>query len=96
LKHQLEDINSIQERRKKIYNSYLTGLKELGLREKFKLPHIPEYCDSNYHIFYILLHNEIERNNVLNKLKKYGIGATFHYIPLHSSPYAIKRLILRI
>jgi len=95
LKHQLEKIDSIQERRKVIYNSYLNGLKGLEDREKLKLPEIPEYCDSNYHIFYILLHNETERNDVLNKLKKSGIGATFHYIPLHSSPYAIKTLGMR-
>jgi len=92
LKHQLENIDPIQKRRKIIYNSYLNGLKEPELREKLRLPIIPEYCDSNYHIFYILLHNETERNNVLNKLKKSGIGATFHYIPLHSSPYAVKTL----
>jgi dTDP-4-amino-4,6-dideoxygalactose transaminase len=35
-----------------------------------------------------LLPTEARRNQLLIQLKEAGIGATFHYIPLHSSPYA--------
>ena len=31
------------------------------------------------------------RNDVLDELKRRSIGATFHYVPLHSSPYARER-----
>jgi dTDP-4-amino-4,6-dideoxygalactose transaminase len=39
-----------------------------------------------FHMFYILLNSEKERNNLMDKLKENGIYAVFHYIPLHSSP----------
>jgi len=92
LKCQLDDLDTIQRRRREIHDMYSSGLKELAQQEKLRLPHIPDYCESNYHIFYILLHDEPERNRVMNKLRDFGIGATFHYIPLHSSPYALKSL----
>ena len=66
----------------------MKGLKELEKGGKLRLPIIPEYCDSNYHIFHILLRDEHQRVMVTNKLKEAGVGAAFHYVPLHSSPYA--------
>ncbi|MBI4549244.1 MAG: dTDP-4-amino-4,6-dideoxygalactose transaminase [Ignavibacteriae bacterium] len=92
LKHQLDKLDMIQERRRHIHFLYVEGLKDLETQEKLRLPIIPEYCESNYHIFYILLHNEVERNRVMRRLKEFGIGSAFHYVPLHSSPYALKAL----
>jgi len=92
LKCQLDLMKEIDDRRSRIYSMYIEGLKDLQEDGKLRLPVIPEYCESNYHIFYILLPNEDQRNRLMNKLKSYGIGATFHYVPLHSSPYA-RRLL---
>ncbi len=89
---QLDDLDKIQDRRKKIHMDYLEGLRELEQREKLGLPVIPDYCESNYHIFYILLRSEKERNSFISQLKESGIGTAFHYIPLHSSPYAKETL----
>ncbi len=89
---QLEMIEEIQKRRYHIHHLYLDGLKELAQAEKLRLPVIPDYCESNYHIFYILLRSETERVNLMKKLKEAGVGATFHYVPLHSSPYAQDKL----
>ena len=88
LKYQLDMLDEIQRRRKHIYGLYMKGLKELEKGGKLRLPIIPEYCDSNYHIFHILLRDEHQRVMVTNKLKEAGVGAAFHYVPLHSSPYA--------
>jgi len=88
LKHQLDELDLIQERRLRIHYFYVDGLKDLERQEKLRLPIIPEYSETNYHIFYILLPNEKERNRVMKRMKEFGVGATFHYIPLHSSPYA--------
>ena len=57
---------------------------------KIKLPTIPKNCEHNAHIFYLLAQNEEERAKLLNHLKKNGINAVFHYIPLHSSVAGIK------
>ena len=55
-----------------------------------RLPIIPEGRECNAHMFYILLNSEKDRNKLIAKLKKNGIRAVFHYIPLHTSPMGIK------
>ncbi|MBI1807618.1 MAG: dTDP-4-amino-4,6-dideoxygalactose transaminase [Ignavibacteria bacterium] len=92
LKSQLDDLDEIQAQRKRVHDGYMRGLAELERQEKLRLPVIPSYCESNYHIFYILLRSEEERVRVTKQLKEFGISATFHYVPLHSSPYALKAL----
>ncbi|HZY10801.1 MAG TPA: dTDP-4-amino-4,6-dideoxygalactose transaminase, partial [Bacteroidota bacterium] len=88
LKYQLDKLQTIQERRRTLYEFYHKELKDLEHQEKLRLPLIPDHCESNYHLFPIVLPSESQRNVLMKKLKDYGIGATFHYIPLHSSPYA--------
>jgi len=92
LNSQLDDLDFIQKRREDIHRFYVEGLKDLEKQEKLQLPFIPDYCRSNYHIFFVLLKNEEERNRVMRKMKGFGVGTTFHYIPLHSSPYAVRSL----
>ncbi|MEA4828348.1 MAG: dTDP-4-amino-4,6-dideoxygalactose transaminase [Clostridium sp.] len=83
----LEEINSM---RKDIHKTYYDGLKVLQDKGILRLPIIPKECMSNYHMFYILLNSEKERNYLMDKLKKYDISAAFHYLPLHTSPMGIK------
>jgi TDP-4-keto-6-deoxy-D-glucose transaminase len=87
---QFEELEYIQERRRSIYLKYSDGLEELQERGKLRLSVIPPECESNFHIFYVLLNSEEERNHVMNKLKEKGILAVFHYIPLHLSPVGNK------
>jgi dTDP-4-amino-4,6-dideoxygalactose transaminase len=87
---QLEALEVITEQRRTLHERYhhqLTPLEEQGL---LRLPHIPEECVSNYHLFYILLNNQETRNALMAHLKQHGIHAVFHYIPLHSSPMGNK------
>ncbi|MGE3314192.1 MAG: dTDP-4-amino-4,6-dideoxygalactose transaminase [Planctomycetaceae bacterium] len=83
---QLELIKPISERRREIYQVYRRGLKPLEADGLLQLPHIPEDCTSNYHMFYILTKDGETRNRLLDHLRERGIGAVFHYVPLHSSP----------
>jgi len=92
LQSQLEQLGVIQEGRRRVHERYMTGLLDLERSERLRLPIIPEHCSSNYHIFYILLKSERERVEVMGRLKEAGIGSTFHYVPLHSSPFARGRL----
>lgn len=87
---QFEKLDEIQKKRRHVYESYYNGLKDLEKQEKLRLPIIPEDCESNYHIFYILLNSEKERNYLMDKLKEKEILSVFHYVPLHSSPMGLK------
>ena len=51
-----------------------------------QLPHTPEDCSANYHMFYVLTKDGPTRDALMQHLHKHGIGAVFHYVPLHSSP----------
>lgn len=83
---QLENLEEIRKKRKEIFDLYYEGLKELEEAGKLRLPVIPSNCETNYHLFYILLPSEKKRNSLMKKLRNSGIQAVFHYIPLHSSP----------
>ena len=78
-----EIINDDRMRSWKLYDKLLTPLAEKGM---IKMPFIPEKCAHNAHMYYIKVKDLAERTRMLNYLKKNGIGAVFHYIPLHSSP----------
>lgn len=83
---QLEMLEPIATRRQVIYQSYRSQLESLEAEGLLRLPCIPEDCTSNYHLFYVLLNSEETRDALLAHLKSNGIGAVFHYVPLHTSP----------
>ena len=87
---QLEALDAIAERRRVLHDIYRNHLKPLEAKGLLSLPHIPEDCASNYHLFYILLDNMETRDALMAHLKQNGIQAVFHYIPLHSSPMGKK------
>ena len=78
---QLESIDKIQKKRKKIHEYYYRNLMDLKKRKLFNLP----VSAGNYHMFYLLLPSEKKRNDLMAYLKSNGILAVFHYLPLHSS-----------
>ncbi len=87
---QLENMDKINSIRKNIFDRYYKGLHDLEKEGKIQLPVIPHDCVSNYHMFYIMLENEIQRNDLINHLKQQGITSVFHYVPLHSSPMGLQ------
>jgi len=88
---QLENMDIIQNKRKKIWNYYYEELKPLEEKGIIRLPKIPSYATNNAHIFYIICKKAETRNNLLTNLKQNGILAVSHYISLHSSPYYITK-----
>ena len=80
----------LNEKRGHVYKQYIEAFKELEQKEILTLPQIPSYATSNYHLFHILLKNNDMRNSLMNHLRYKGIGATFHYIPLHSAPQGLE------
>lgn len=83
---QLEEAQSITSRRLAIWQRYHSMLEALELRGLLRRPIVPENCQQNGHLYYILLAPGIDRGMVLGKLKEERINSVFHYVPLHSSP----------
>ena len=84
---QLESLETIQSRRKAIWNMYYEGLKELATNGCFEMPDVPEYATNNGHMFYLVCRNLDERTKLIAYLKEQGVGAVFHYLSLHLSDY---------
>jgi dTDP-4-amino-4,6-dideoxygalactose transaminase len=84
---QLENLDEIQAKRKTLWETYFQRLKPLSEKGFFTLPDIPAYATNNAHMFYIVLPDLEARTALLEYLKEHGVGAVFHYLSLHSSPY---------
>ncbi|NBG65368.1 dTDP-4-amino-4,6-dideoxygalactose transaminase [Acidiluteibacter ferrifornacis] len=79
---QLENLESIQNRRKIIWERYHSLLHNY-----FNLITIPKYATNNFHIFYINCNSNIERSKLIKKFREYNVISVFHYLSLHSSRY---------
>ncbi len=84
---QFEHLNQIQEKRKQIFDAYLKGLLPLQDNGLLRLPIIDDLSGFNYHMFYIIVNSEKERNGLMDSLRTQGVYSVFHYIPLHESEY---------
>ena len=83
---QLENADLINDNRLETWSFYYEKLFRLAERGRIELPVVPDGCIHNAHMFYIKCRDLAERSALISYLKKRGIQATFHYIPLHSSP----------
>ena len=88
---QLENLEKIQERRKKLWNLYYEKLNILSAEGYIKLPYVPEYATNNAHMFFIVCNTGETRDNLIHTLKQNNILAVFHYLSLHKSPYYTKQ-----
>jgi dTDP-4-amino-4,6-dideoxygalactose transaminase len=83
---QLQNIDTINNDRLKTWAHYYEGLKPLENKGYIDLPHIPEACKHNAHMFFIKVKDIEERSKLIQYLKNKDVSSVFHYIPLHSSP----------
>lgn len=84
---QLKRFRKIQRQRKWIWWDYHDRLLPLEERGVLLRPFIPEHATVNGNMFYITLPDKSTRDALLDHLRRNGIQAVFHYLPLHSSPY---------
>ena len=70
----------------KTWNLYYDALSDLKNDGRIDLPFIPEGCVHNAHMFYIKAKDLDERTALIAHLRSSGVGAVFHYVPLHSAP----------
>ena len=95
LSAQLDYAKEITAERIKIWNHYHSGLEELEQHSLLVRPTIPEECEHNAHMYYILLPEPSMRQAFIGKMNEKGIACVFHYVPLHDSPAGEKFGIVR-
>lgn len=84
---QLEQLDSIQARRKEIWQRYYDKFVVLQETGKVLLPNIPESSCNNAHMFYLVCTDVDTRSKLISYLKHNNVHAVFHYLSLHNSPY---------
>ncbi|TRY30773.1 dTDP-4-amino-4,6-dideoxygalactose transaminase [Aliiglaciecola sp. M165] len=87
---QLLEAAKINENRLETWGRYYNEFQELGSNEIIQLPHVPEECSHNAHMFYFKFRSLSERTEFISVMKQNGVSTVFHYVPLHSSPAGLK------
>lgn len=82
---QLEQRQSIQSRRKHIWDHYYQHLCGWAEEHNVRLPIVPAHCEQAYHMFYLLLPSLGQRQDLIKYLIENGVSSVFHYLPLHIS-----------
>ncbi|MCE9593633.1 MAG: dTDP-4-amino-4,6-dideoxygalactose transaminase [Planctomycetes bacterium] len=83
---QLEARDSIQARRRAIWERYARELPDWAAQHGATLPRVPAHCEQPWHLFHLLLRSTAQREAVISHLEQRGILAVFHYLPLNLSP----------
>ena len=84
---QLDRFAQIQTRRAEISARYQAGLADWARARGVRMTQGLSERAPNHHIFLLLFPGEESRNACMDHLKSRGVLATFHYVPLHSSPF---------
>jgi len=83
---QLERLEEITRARQQRFAIYQQAFLPYQQQEKLQLPYVPEYAQSNGHLYHLLCPTQAKRDELLQSLREQGVEASFHFIPLHSSP----------
>ena len=83
---QLENAPKIIRHRINLARRYHDGMLSLQQAGRITLPERNQFLHGNGHIVYFLVREASERAPLIAYLRQQGIGAAFHYIPLHSAP----------
>jgi dTDP-4-amino-4,6-dideoxygalactose transaminase len=83
---QLEEADAITARRVELWSLYHEAFGELEASGRARRPVVPEDCEHNAHLFYLLVHGSGARDDLITALAARDINAVFHYVPLHQSP----------
>lgn len=84
---QLENIEDIQQKRKKMWQQYNDGLKDWCSKNNIIMPYLPGYATNCGHMFYLVFNSLAQRTAFIAHLKSNEISSVFHYLSLHKSPY---------
>lgn len=87
---QLEDANTVQARRRILWDRYDDALREWARDRGITLSTIPESATQSYHMFYMLLPSGAARDRLVAHFKGRGILAVSHYLPLNASKVGLR------
>jgi dTDP-4-amino-4,6-dideoxygalactose transaminase len=85
---QLEERETIQRARKRIWDCYAAQLADWAGEHGVRLPFVPAHCEQPFHVFYLLMPSTEQRDDLISFLKTRHILSVFHYLPLHLSDMA--------
>ena len=83
---QLEAAHAITEQRLAVWRRYHDAFDAWERKGVLRRPIVPSTCRHNGHLYYLLFADLSHRTAVQSALRRAGIDAVFHYVPLHSSP----------
>lgn len=86
---QLEARLQIMNARQRLFHWYRDTLGPVARERGWQLQHVPEHCESAYHMFSLLLPSLRERDALITYLRGRGVLAVFHYVPLHTSDMGV-------
>ncbi len=86
---QLQESDSIQGRRSRIWDAYYESLLDWSHQTGFRLPVVPLECQQAYHMFYMLCPTPESRDRFIRHLASASILAVSHYVPLNTSPFGL-------
>ncbi|ROM58304.1 dTDP-4-amino-4,6-dideoxygalactose transaminase [Pseudomonas poae] len=86
---QLERADVINDFRLSVWQRYNTSLAGLVADGLIETPTTPNDCVGNAHMFYIKVKDIKARTACIKHLNAVGVGAVFHYVPLHSAPAGV-------
>jgi len=89
---QLERWQEIQERRRRVWETYRGFLEPYRDSGRISLGRVPSWAAQNFHTFWFLARDPRDRGRILASLRARGVMASFHFIPLDSAPFAQERL----
>lgn len=87
---QLEEADNITSKRMAIWQRYHSAFAALEQAGRLRRPVVPDNCEHNAHMYYLLLDSLAERTAFIDAMRAQGINCVFHYVPLHSAPQGIK------
>ena len=87
---QLQEANFITRARKDIWQRYYNAFIQMHSSDEIQISVPHEDCEHNAHIFFIILENNLRRDEFIRKLRERGVHTVFHYVPLHTSPMGLR------
>jgi dTDP-4-amino-4,6-dideoxygalactose transaminase len=89
LNAQMQKLSAISAARAARWQRYQQAFEPLARAGIVQLPAIHPAAQTNAHLYAFLV-DVTRRDELLAYLRQRGIGATFHYVPLHSAPAAAR------
>ncbi|OJF15654.1 dTDP-4-amino-4,6-dideoxygalactose transaminase [Couchioplanes caeruleus] len=87
---QLEEHDMVQKRRDAVWYRYHEGLAGWAAEQRVLLPVVPADRRHSAHLYHLVLPDPADRSAFLDHLRTRGVNATFHFVPLHTSPAGMR------